>query len=92
MTVEITINPSDVSNTADFLEQYLTDAVTEGDFSKGTALRDIAVQALATIVTFLRADATQIRQMQSLLSGGAATGGRRDRDPVELSRQAEGRR
>jgi len=68
MSTTITINPSDVSTAADFLEQFLSDQVTDGDFSRGTALRDLTVQAVAAVVTFLRSDAAQIRKMQSLLS------------------------
>lgn len=75
MTVAITINQSDVASAADFLEQYLTDQIPDGDFSKGTALRDLTVQALAAVYAFLKADAAQIRQMQSLISVRAATGG-----------------
>jgi hypothetical protein len=80
MTVALTINPSDVASAADFLEQYLTDQIPDGDFSKGTALRDLTVQAIAAVFAFLRADATQIRQMQSLVSVQAATGA----DPTAL--------
>lgn len=75
MSVPIAIDAADVAAAADFLEQFLTDEVPEGDFTRGTALRDLTVQALAAVVAFLRADATQIRQMQSLISVKAATGG-----------------
>lgn len=70
----ITIDASDVATAADFLQQFLTDEVSDGDFSKGTALRDLAVQAIAAVVAFLRADAAQIRQMQSLVTVQAAVG------------------
>ena len=72
MSTTVEINPAAVATAADFLEQYLTDQIPDGDFSRGTALRDIAVQAIATVVTFLRADAAQIRKMQSLLTVQAA--------------------
>jgi hypothetical protein len=75
MSTSITIDASDVATASDFLEQFLTDQVTDGDFGKGTALRDLAVNAVAAIVAFLRADAAQIRQMQSLKTVAAATGG-----------------
>lgn len=81
MTVAVTINASNVLTAADFLEQFLTDEVSDGDFTKGTALRDLTVQAIAAVVAFLRADAAQIRQMQSLVSVQAATGG----DPEALT-------
>lgn len=84
MSTSITINAADVATAADFLEQFLGDQVSEGDFGKGTALRDLAVNAIAAIVAFLRADATQIRQMQSLKTVAAATSGDEDalRDAV----------
>jgi len=75
MSVAITISGSDVTTAANFLEQFLTDQVPEGDFTDGTAMRDIAIQAIAAVVAFLRADAAQIRQMQSLITVESATGG-----------------
>lgn len=75
MSVAITIDASDVTTAANFLEQFLTDQVPDGDFTEGTALRDLAVNAIAAVVAFLRADAAQIRQMQSLLTVQAATSG-----------------
>jgi hypothetical protein len=75
MSVAVTITASDVTTAANFLEQFLTDQVPEGDFTEGTALRDLAVNAIAAVVAFLRADAAQIRQMQSLLSVQEATSG-----------------
>jgi hypothetical protein len=81
MTVAITISSTDVTAAANFLQEFLTDQIPDGDFTEGTALRDLAIQAIASVVAFLRADATQIRQMQSLISVQAATGG----DPEALS-------
>lgn len=81
MAVSININATDVADAANFLEQYLTDGVPEGDFTSGTALRDLTVGALAAIFAFIRADAAQVRQMQSLNSVQAATGG----DPEALA-------
>ncbi len=75
MSVAITIDAAAVTTAANFLEQFLTDQVPEGDFTAGTALRDLTVQALAAVVTFLRADAAQIRQLQSLVTVQAATSG-----------------
>lgn len=80
MSTPITVNAADVALAANFLEQFLTDEVPDGDFTKGTALRDLTVNALAAVVAFLRADAAQIRQMQSLISVQQATGG----DPEAL--------
>jgi hypothetical protein len=81
MATTITINATDVTAAANFLEEFLTDEVPVGDFTAGTALRDLTVQALAAVVAFLRADAAQIRQMQSLVTVQAASGG----DPQALS-------
>lgn len=74
MTTTITVDAADVATASDFLEQFLSNQVADGDFSKGTALRDLAVQAIAAVVSFLRADATQVRQMQSLKTVEAAVG------------------
>lgn len=70
-----TISPTDVANAANFLEQYLTDAFPEGDFTKGTALRDFTIGALASIFAYIENEATTIKQMQSLNSVEAATDG-----------------
>lgn len=80
MATTITISPTDVANAANFLEQFLSDNDPEGDFSKGTALRDHTVGALAAVFAFMRSDATQIRQLQSLNTVQQATGG----DPEAL--------
>ncbi len=68
MTAQITVTPQDVTLAANFLQQFLTDTVEEGDFTDGTALHDLAVNALAAVVAFLRKDAALIRQMQSLVT------------------------
>jgi len=75
MPVSLTISAQDVTSAASYLEQYLTDSVPLGDFRKGTALRDLTAQALAAVFAFVRAEATQIREMQSLRSVQDATNG-----------------
>ena len=75
MSTTVSVDSTDVATAADFLEQFLTDEVSDGDFGKGTALRDLTVQALAAVSAFFRADATQVRQMQSLKTVEAATSG-----------------
>jgi hypothetical protein len=80
MATSVNIDPADVADAANFLESFLSDSVPNGDFSSGTALRDLTVGAIAAIFAFLRADATQVRQMQSLKSVQEATGG----DPEAL--------
>lgn len=77
---QIAINAQDVANAANFLEQFLSDAVSDGDFSKGTALRDLAVGAIAAIYAFLQRENTNVRQLQSLTSVETAVGA----DPVAL--------
>lgn len=74
MSTTISVDPTAVAAAANFLEEFLTDQVPLGDFSQGTAMRDIAVQAIAAVFAFLQADAAQVRQMQSLVSVQAATG------------------
>ena len=76
----ISISPQDVAVAANFLEQFLSDEVPSGDFTPGTALRDLSIGALATIYAFLQAENTQVKQMQSLQSVSAAVGG----DPTAL--------
>jgi hypothetical protein len=80
MATTVNISPQDVANAANFLEAFLSDSNPNGDFSSGTALRDLTVGALAAVFAFVRADATQVRQMQSLQTVAAATGG----DPEAL--------
>lgn len=75
MASTVIINAQDVASAANFLEQFLTDAIPSGDFGQGTALRDLTIGALAAVFAFLRADATQVRQLQSLTTVSTATGG-----------------
>lgn len=75
MSTTLTLDSSDVAAAANFLEQFLTDQIPDGDFGRGTALRDLTVSALASVVAFMRADAAQIRQMQSLQTIEGAVGG-----------------
>src|SRR6266536_2147991 len=80
MATTVNISPQDVASAANFLEAFLSDSNPAGDFSSGTALRDLTIGALAAVFAFVRADATQIRQMQSLKTVQEATGG----DPEAL--------
>ncbi len=75
MSTNVVITANDVQTAADFLQQFLTDEVADGDFGKGTALRDLTVQALAAVAALFRAEAAQIRAMQSLKTVAAATSG-----------------
>lgn len=61
----------DAENT---IEQFLTDRMPDQDFTKGGALRDFAVVALANIFAYLRAERDLIKARQSLLLLGRLTG------------------
>ena len=71
---QVAIGQADVATAASFLEQFLTDQVPDGDFTQGTALRDLTVKAIAAVVAFLRADAALGLQMRSLATVQAAVG------------------
>lgn len=64
---EITIVEQDLIDGENLLEQILGDQIPEGDFSKGGALRDFAVKALASIFAYLKKESDTIRGRQSLL-------------------------
>lgn len=77
----IEISQTDVSDAAAFLEAMLTQNVANGRFTKGTALRDLTVQALAYIVAQIKKDNADVQAMQSLLNAPKlATGGDPDKD------------
>lgn len=62
----IEISATDVTDAENFLEQYLTDAIPTGDFSKGTALRDLTVAALAAVYAYLKKENAIVKNLQSL--------------------------
>jgi hypothetical protein len=64
MAVEITVQ--DVTDAEDLLEEYLADKIEDGDYSTGSALRDLTIKAIAYNFAFLRATADQVRVRQSL--------------------------
>lgn len=70
----IELTAQDVTSAANFLEQFLSNAVPAGDFSQGTALRDLTVGALASVFAFLRNEARDVRSLQSLDAIKAAVG------------------
>lgn len=49
-----------------FLEQYLRDSNPGINVSKGTALRDFLVMAMASVVAFLRQETDKVRERQSV--------------------------
>ena len=62
----IEISASDVSAAGNFLEQFLTDEVPSGDFTRGTALRDLTIGALAAIFAYLTNENNLVKNRQSL--------------------------
>ena len=71
---QVVVGSADVTLAANFLEQFLTDQVPEGDFTQGTALRDLTVKALAAVVAFMRKDASLGLQLRSLVTVKDAVG------------------
>jgi hypothetical protein len=77
----IEISAQDVAEIEQFLETLLTDEVPEGRFTKGTALRDLTIKALAFVVAQQRKENQEVRSLQSLLTvREIATGVDPDRD------------
>jgi len=74
MAETITIIEQDRIEAENILEQFLTDRMPEQDFTKGGALRDFVVVALANIFAYLRAERDLVRARQSLLLLGRLTG------------------
>ncbi len=64
----IEINADDVKNAETFLEAVLTEGIPQGRFTKGSALRDLTVQALAFAFAHFQKEVTLSRSLQSLLS------------------------
>ena len=64
----ITVSLQDVNDSVDFLQSYLTDSIPDGEYGAGSALRDLAVKAIAFVVAYLKKNNDQIRVRQSLLS------------------------
>jgi len=77
----IEIDSSDVADATTFLEELLTQNIPNGRFTRGTALRDLVINALAFVFAQLRKDNADVKAMQSLLTAPSlATGGDVDRD------------
>lgn len=64
----IEISPNDVARAETFIASLLTDNVPEGQYGKGTALRDLTVKAFAFIFAHLQKENAQVRALQSLLN------------------------
>lgn len=80
---QIVVNQSDVVDAQNFLEQFLTDEIPEGDFTRGTALRDLTIGAISVIFAFLSKERQLIQARQSLKTIQAAVV-ETDSDPESL--------
>ena len=74
MAETITITEEDRIEAENIMEQYLSDALPDGDYTKGGALRDLAVGAIAHIYAFMKKERDYVRARQSLLLLGTLTG------------------
>jgi hypothetical protein len=63
---QIVVSQDDVLTAQNFLEQFLSDSIPDGDFSKGTALRDLTIGALAAVFAYLTKEQNTIQSRQSL--------------------------
>jgi len=66
MAIEVT--PQDVSDAEDFLVEFVSDNIPDGDYSDGSLLRDMAIKSVAFVVAYLKKTDAQIRVRQSLKS------------------------
>jgi hypothetical protein len=75
MADAITITDADRVEAENFMEQYLVDKLKDkADFSKGSAVRDLVIGAMAYIFAYLKKERDYIRARQSLLLLGTLTG------------------
>lgn len=74
MAEVIEITEQDRIDAENILEQYLIDAVPNADFSKGSALRDLCINALAYVHAFWTKERDYMKARQSLLLLGALSG------------------
>ena len=61
------ITEQDRIDAENFLTTYLQNKVPDGDFGKGSALRDLAINSVASTFAYLRKEVDNIRRSQSLL-------------------------
>jgi len=64
----VTILATDVQEADDLLTALAEASVPDGDYTKGSALRDLAIRAIAYSVAYMRATGKQITVRQSLKS------------------------
>ncbi len=66
MATSVTL--ADVHDAEDFLEQFLSAKIQDGDYTDGSMLRDMSIKAIAYVFAYLRKVDAQIRARQSLKS------------------------
>ncbi|MGD9209328.1 MAG: baseplate J/gp47 family protein, partial [Desulfobacteraceae bacterium] len=66
MAIQVTL--SDVNDAEDFLEQYLSAKIADGDYTDGSMLRDTTIKAISYVFAYLKKLDVQIRARQSLKS------------------------
>lgn len=64
MAIQVTL--ADVNDAEDFLEQYLSAKIQDGDYTDGSMLRDTAIKAISYAFAYLKKLDEQIRARQSL--------------------------
>lgn len=64
MAIQVTL--ADVNDAEDFLEQYLSAKIQDGDYTDGSMLRDTSIKAIAYAFAYLKKLDEQIRARQSL--------------------------
>lgn len=66
MAIQVTL--TDVNDAEDFLEQYLSAKIQDGDYTDGSMLRDTVIKAIAYVFAYIKKLDEQIRARQSLKS------------------------
>lgn len=64
---EINITQKDLDDAENFLTEFLTEKVPEGNFARGGALRDLSVKAFSYVYAYLRGEIDRVTARQSLL-------------------------
>jgi len=84
--MSIEISAADVRDAEDLLASVLSEEVENGRFTDGTALRDLAVKALAVVSAQMRKENRQVQSLQSLLriKQVAANTAEADLDPAVI--------
>jgi hypothetical protein len=62
----ITVSLQDVKDAEDFLAEFASDKIVDGDYTDGSSLRDLAIKSVAYTFALLRKTDEQIRARQSL--------------------------